>query len=177
MDDVAVAKLGDAENEAIWDRFAEAFRFAPDMHQFPGIREPAPSVTWSVQAVHDDPGYRVSDVLDALVIDALIACTPPGGTLFFLEWQHTGYRFRPDKPLSDVFLPKSPRARPTAPHSPIPLGDYPILLADDFSYGTFGHPWERSLCVFGAPLLDRASDDLHRLLPVVLRRDGRPVQP
>ncbi len=34
-----------------------------------------------------------------------------------------------------------------------PNGDYPIFLAEDFRFGIFGHPWERTCCIFGAELL------------------------
>ena len=53
-----------------------------------------------------------------------------------------------------------------------PDGDYSIFLATDLRLGTFGHPWEETLCVFGQPLLDSGVvEDL--ALPIV-RRDGRP---
>ncbi|MFB6780507.1 DUF2716 domain-containing protein [Streptomyces sp. NPDC056352] len=61
------------------------------------------------------------------------------------------------------------------PLSPYPDGDYYIFLADDLRFGTFGHPWEYSLCVFGAELLDAISEDVHQVLQRVLRRDGLPT--
>ncbi|WP_198347940.1 DUF2716 domain-containing protein [Plantactinospora sp. KBS50] len=42
-----------------------------------------------------------------------------------------------------------PPGRPGWPLSPYPDGDYSIYLAEGFRFGTFGHPWELSLCVFG----------------------------
>lgn len=35
-----------------------------------------------------------------------------------------------------------------------PNGDYYTFARPDFSEGTFGHPWERTLCVFGPRLVE-----------------------
>jgi hypothetical protein len=45
----------------------------------------------------------------------------------------------------------------------------------DLRFGSFGHPWEESLCVFGADLLAEVEDDLTALLGTVMRRGGRNV--
>jgi hypothetical protein len=175
VNEAAVFALNDEESRRVWDRFDEVFGFKPSMHAFPAITEPVPSITWSLRGLGDDPGYRKLDKLTALVTDALIACVPSGSSLLFLEWQHTSYRLRPDLPATAIFLPDAPDSRPLAPRSPFPDGDYPVLLAEDFSYGSFGHPWEYSLCLFGAPLLDAVADDVTRLLQTKLRRNGRHI--
>jgi len=51
-------------------------------------------------------------------------------------------------------------------------GDYFIFLAEDLRFGTFGHPWEHSLCVFGTELLEAVEEDVHELLQRILRRNG-----
>lgn len=177
MNDDALQRLPTGESLQVWDRFDAAFDFKASMNVFPAITEPVGSVTWSLQALDDDPGHLKLDRLVALVQDALTACTPPGGTLLILEWQHTSYRLRPDLPPTDMFLPDAlgEGMRPGWPRSPYPDGDYPVLLAEDFEYGSFGHPWEQSLCLFGAGLVDAVADEVDGLLNTVLRRSGRPV--
>jgi hypothetical protein len=157
---VSVRPLDDEEYRQAWDRFYERFRFRPGMDPatWPAILEPVPSVTWSL-----DPDDRHDDVVE-VVHAGLTACTPPGGTLLILDWQHDCYRVWPHRLAAAGW-----------PLSPVPAGDYYIHLAEDLSFGTFGHPWESSLCVFGAPLLDRVAGPVGRILPRVLRRDGRPV--
>jgi hypothetical protein len=172
----ALHRLNDAEYAAAWERFDSAFTFRPSLTEFPGIQEPAPSVTWSLDVLDDDPnGHRRDLVIDA-VQDGLTACTPPGASLLILDWHHTCYALRPDLPPTDMFLPAvvEGRAQPGWPLSPYPDEDYTIFLAEDFSFGTFAHPWEPSLCLFGAPLLDKTANAIHRIMPTVLRRDGRP---
>ena len=56
----------------------------------------------------------------------------------------------------------------------MPDGDYNIHLAEDFCYGTFGHPWEYTLCVMGAPLLQPVTAELDSILTRRVREGGRP---
>lgn len=55
-----------------------------------------------------------------------------------------------------------------------PNGDYYAFFTQDFSAGTFGHPWEQSLCVMGAPLVGTLGVSLRTWLPV-LREGGLPL--
>ncbi|MEV4535057.1 DUF2716 domain-containing protein [Asanoa sp. NPDC049518] len=151
-----------ADHDAIWDRFYADFEFRPSMERFPAITEPAPSVTWSLAGLDDDPGYLRLDRFTDTVHAALSALAGDGSVLF-LDWQHTGYRIWPGRAGIDV-------DRPGWPLSPYPDGDYFIYLAEDFRFGTFGHPWEASFCVFGADLLSLVEADLNELLGKPIRR-------
>lgn len=174
MSTETLRRLTDRESREVWDRFYGEFDFKPSMSVFPAITEPVPSVTWSLDVLDDDPGDRKLDQLVRVVQDGLAVCTPPGTALLVLEWQHISYRLRPDLPASDTFLADAlgSNFRSGWPRSPYPDGDYPIYVAEDFTFGTFGHPWEHSLCVFGTDLLDEVAIDINQLLPTVLRRDG-----
>ncbi|MEV0698398.1 DUF2716 domain-containing protein [Saccharopolyspora sp. NPDC050389] len=169
--------LTEPERADAWNRFDAEFDFRPSVQVFPAIAEPSPSVTWSLDALHDDPGDRELDRLVDLVQDGLAACSAPGEALLILDWQHTCYGLRPDLPATDMFLPRvlEGRSREGWPFSPYPDGDYYIFLAKDLRFGTFGHPWEHSLCVFGAELLDAIEDGVQDVLQRVLRRDGATV--
>jgi hypothetical protein len=125
-----------------------------DPATWPAILEPVPSVTWSLDPLLGD--------LEGSVLAALAGCTPPDGTVLTLDWQHDAYRVWPHRAGDDGW-----------PLAVYPDGDYHSFLAEDLSFGTFGHPWERSLCVFGAPLLHRVTEPLDQILPRILRRNGR----
>jgi hypothetical protein len=155
----------------VWDRFYAQFDFRPSMHRFPAITEPAPSVTWNLRSLDDDPGYSRLDRL-VEVVHARITTLVGDGSILCLDWQHTGYRVWPSLVGPDNI---DPPGGPGWPLSPCPDGDYFIYLAEDFRFGTFGHPWEPSLCVFGGGLLDLVEADLHEVLGQVMRRDGRQV--
>ncbi|MGK5632277.1 DUF2716 domain-containing protein [Streptomyces sp. URMC 123] len=166
-----MAELSEAEYRRVWDRFHEVFDFQPSTSslQWPAIKEPVASVTWSLSALDDDPGYERLDRLVAVVQQGLSSCVGPAGRLFALDWQHTSYRFAP----REVGGP----GQPAWPLSPYPDGDYYIFLAEDFRFGSFGHPWEESLCLFGEELLDAASTEVDRVLGQPLRRSGTAVGP
>jgi len=81
-----------------------------------------------------------------------------------LDWQHPGYRLNLSEHVS---------ARDAVWRVPVnPDGDYYTFALPDFSEGTFGHPWEQSLCVFGPRLVGTLAVTLSTWLPV-LRADGR----
>ena len=165
----AVAELDDPEYGRVWALFEQHFQFRPGMTSstWPAIKEPADSVTWSLDALVDDPGYLKLDAMVDAVTAGLWACTRPEGTLLILDWQHACYRIRPHA--------ITPDDGPTWPRSVMPDGDYNIHLAEDFSYGTFGHPWEHSICVMGARLLDHVPHTLDDILVRRIREGGMPV--
>ncbi|MFF3019415.1 DUF2716 domain-containing protein [Streptomyces sp. NPDC057939] len=163
-----VAELSEVEYHEVWDRFRTDFGFRPSMNPatWPAIKEPVHSVTWSLDTLDADPGYERLDRLVEAVQQGLTACVPPQGTLFALDWQHTSYRFLPH------LVRGSEQVR--WPLSPYPDGDYYVYLSDDFLTGSFGHPWEGSLCLFGQSLLDGVEKGIDAVLGAPIRRSGRP---
>ncbi|MEU6713741.1 DUF2716 domain-containing protein [Nonomuraea sp. NPDC046802] len=158
--------FSDPEHDAIWRAFYDRFAFKPSTEMYPGISEPAASVTWHLAAVHggDDP---LVDQLQDVIERGLRACTPTGEMLYFLDWNHAGYRFDPARVGS--------HGRPRWPGMAYPHDDYYLYVTADLRMGTFGHPWECSLCVFGSDLLAEVEEGLTALLGTVLRRGGRNV--
>ncbi|MFK0188880.1 DUF2716 domain-containing protein [Streptomyces rubiginosohelvolus] len=164
-----VVELLEAEYRRVWDRFYNEFGFQPSTSPFkrPAIKEPGASVTWSLAVLDDDSPYERLDRLVEVVEQGLASCVGPNGTLLALDWQHTSYRFAPQC----VGGP----GQPAWPLSPYPDGDYYIYLSEDFRTGSFGHPWEGSLCLFGEELLDATSKHMEKLLGRPIRRSGRTV--
>lgn len=159
---------GEEEERAIWDMFLERFDFRPSVNprRWPGIREPRPSVTYDVS--HALAGGEVAPALADLNMEAFTlfkACLQPGRRLLALDWQHPCYRFDPFGRFE--FSETYHRMIPV-----LPDGDYFIFLADDFSFGTFGHPWEQTICVLGQRLIDVVERERPRLLVHVVRRNG-----
>ncbi|MFC9588706.1 DUF2716 domain-containing protein [Streptomyces sp. NPDC056944] len=163
-----VVQLSEAEYRDVWERFDAEFAFRPSMNPatWPSIKEPLDSVTWSLASLDDDPGYERLDRLVEVVEKGLAACVPPQGTLFALDWQHASFRFSPH------LVRGSEQER--WPLSPYPDGDYYIYLSEDFLTGSFSHPWEESLCLFGHGLLDFVSAEIDDILGSSVRRSGLP---
>lgn len=162
-----VVELTDLEKRTVWDRWFAEFAFRPHMHVFPGIREPVPSATWSLNLLNDDPCYLRLGLFRATVEQALATCTPAGESVLVLDWQHRCFRVQPGLLAGGE--------RSGWPLSPYPDGDYYIYLAEDFSFGTFGHPWEHTVCLFGAGLLAVADHAVSEVLGLPVRRNGQPV--
>ncbi|GAA4586840.1 hypothetical protein GCM10023107_03950 [Actinoplanes octamycinicus] len=102
------------------------------------------------------------DALNAMALLAFAEAVPDGGRLAVLDWQHQSYWFRPDLQV---------RRGDPWPLSVFPDGDYYIFLTEDLTAGTFGHPWEQTLCVFGEPLMTTLVPLLTGWLPII--RDHR----
>ena len=179
MSTEAVRRLHDSESGAVWDRFDDEFDFRPSIYEFPGIAEPVGSSTWDLGAIRDEPGEQLLDRYEQILLSGLSASAAPGMELLVLDWQHTCYAVRPDLPTSDMFLPHAIGKPHLAgwPLSPYPNGDYCIYLASDFALGSFGHPWEQTVCVFGKRLLARVAAPLDELLGPAIRRDGLATGP
>jgi hypothetical protein len=139
-----------------WGPFAQRFGFAP-AH---GIDEPAPSVTIDLAPIFDAGQARFNAgerAVNALAVLAMTGAFPPDQRLLVLDWQHPCRWFWPHR---QVLQPE-----------PLwwlvfPNGDYHAVVTADLSTGTFGHPWEQTLCVFGRPLLDTLVPMLTSWLPI-----------
>ncbi|GAB3476319.1 DUF2716 domain-containing protein [Amycolatopsis cihanbeyliensis] len=161
-----VVHIGDVEYKRVWDRFDADFRFNPGVPSMPAIAEPQASVTWHLGVLLDG-GEQAVDQLRRIVERGLRACTEPGEDLYWLDWNHPGCRFYPAR--------VGGQGQPPWPGDAYPNGDYYIYITPDFRLGTFGHPWEHSLCVFGDSLLAEIEHDLTELLGTVMRRGGHNI--
>jgi hypothetical protein len=142
-----------------WDRFDGRFHFHATVRpEAPGIDEPAPFVTYGFGSPLD---LEAIDELHDVALAAMRECTRPGERIIALDWQHQGYWFSPHAPPSDRW-----------PISFWPDGDYHVFLAVDFSWGAFGHPWERTICIFGEPFLAAITARKPAMLRTIVRRSA-----
>jgi hypothetical protein len=167
--------IGDRDHDALCAEFQARFAFKPSYTYYPAIEEPPDSVTWHVGDVTDTrhsyqlrrnlpDDHRVAR-LQRTIERGLRACVRPGEQLYSVDWWHQGYRFDPARVGGS--------GQPSWPGAACWEGDYYILLTRDLRMGTFWHPWEESLCVFGAELLAKVEPDLTAILGTVMRRGGR----
>lgn len=154
--------IPESECAAIWNEFETRFRFAPSVSEFPGIREPSPSETFSAAPVYDAmEGLQESAIdFDEVALRVISSLAKTTGRVVALDWQHECYYFTPGFHDGKWEIP------------PWPYGEYSIFLSEDLQDGWFCHPWELSICVFG----ERATASLAERLPVLfthcIRRNG-----
>ncbi|GAB3169722.1 DUF2716 domain-containing protein [Micromonospora palomenae] len=172
--------LNRAEYDQVWDGFDERFQFraSMDASQWPAIIEPVPSLTWDLAiSRHDfDERWRSGlwrfavdeDGLNRLVMGALQDCVADDDWVYVLDWQHPAYRCWPHR--------VDPDSRTDMwPVEVFPNGDYYIFASRDLRFGTFGHPWEATLCIWGADLINAVAARNAGVLTRLYRRDGKPV--
>ncbi len=159
--------LDRCEEAEHWSRFTNKFgELRPGLtaRDWPAIVEPTPSVTFDLSTGVTTPA-RATARFDAVNAEA-IRCfldIAEATELVVLDWQHSGYRL--DVAAHAAAVDSTWRV-------PVyPDGGYYTFALPDFSEGTFGHPWEQSLCVFGSRLVNTLGETLSSWLPRV-RVDG-----
>ncbi|MBI4836657.1 MAG: DUF2716 domain-containing protein [Candidatus Abawacabacteria bacterium] len=144
-------EIGGLSHKDVWESFNEMFEFNPSIYSedWPSIIEPKPSITYDISTAYYNGNENYLVLEKDLSVKTLVAfreCLFREDKLYVLNWEHPSYLFYPygsfDFTNSEEWL------------IPVfPNGDYYIFLAEDFSFGLFGHPWEQSICVFGTKLI------------------------
>jgi hypothetical protein len=154
--EIAMRKLQEPEYSQIWNTFYRRFDFRPSYGgPYPGINEPNPSIVFELPAEHTDQDV---DEFAEVVRKALQHCAKGGEEVYYLDWHHDCYAF-----LADFDVPVG---------NGLPDGDYAIFLARDLSFGSFGHPWEGTICFFGPEFIEQILCAAPRLLSKVKRSQG-----
>lgn len=159
-----------SEYERVWDEFDSRFHFEPSARAetWPSIKEPTPSVTYDLSAVLTGGNLARAEVaFGEVLLRGLQVATPSGEPVYALDWQHAGYEFTPA-------LETPPSGLWDWPVPALPNGDYYIFVARDLNWGVFGHPWERTWCVFGTPIVEMLTAPAQFEVEVV-RRNGTPT--
>lgn len=165
--DTAWTQADPAEHDTLWARFSEhfGFRAGVDPAAWPAIREPTPSMTFDLGIVPDGAQRGAAyDAINAEALRAFVWAMPDRRELVVLDWQHPAYRFRP---ANQALTWQAEWKVPVYPD-----GDYFAFLSEDFSEGTFGHPWEKTICVLGERLVTSFGRSLATWLPIK-RENGR----
>jgi hypothetical protein len=148
--------------------FKSRFALRPSVSPegWPSIAEPAPSVTFDLSATFLRARPAI-DEADELILRVLVKAFRKDERLIAMDFNHFTWWFWPHEfAAADRTWPDSWFVHP------FPNGDYMIFMTEDMSCGTFGHPWEQTLCVFG-PRVIEAARGLGEYWPVKRSRGGR----
>jgi len=160
--------LSEADRAEAWAMFATKFgelRPGMDSKDWPAIVEPTPSITYDVARGGQSVAARI-DAVNAQALRCFVDECDDDPRWVVLDWQHDGYRL-------DAAVHANTRDREW--RVPVfPDGDYYTFARLDFSEGTFGHPWEPTLCVFGPRLVETLGRTLSTWLPTQ-RINGQPA--
>lgn len=144
-----------------WAPFDEQFGFEANFHEHtkPAITLPERSMVIDLAPVfaHEGPRFAAGEAaVNAAALRAFVWLAE-GRELTALDWQHTPYRYSPERhALAGLAF---------WPVAVFPNGDYYIHYAPGLEWGTFGHPWQQSLTVWGDPLIESLGAELLKWLP------------
>jgi len=165
-----LAKPGWSElesDEFVWEKFYEIYKFRPSVRpeDWPGIIEPKPSRTFSVQHIYGPDFGRITKELSTFYLECFKNVIPKGQLIHVLDWQHPCFNFDPHagfdfKTMEDWPIP------------PLPNGDYYIFLTESLSDGFFGHPWEQTICVMGEAFVDQLENASRDVFSNLVRING-----
>ena len=124
----------------IWEKFYDLYGFEPsvDPRKWPGIVEPSPSLTISLTESKNGKWPEKDEVIQFFK-EAFNQLEGNESIAYILDWCHKCY-YAPEVFDDRLWV--------------YPDGDYAICLNKKISTGTFGHPWERTICVFGSSLIE-----------------------
>jgi hypothetical protein len=147
-----------------WAPFDEHFDFKPDFYERvqPAIRLHPDCLVFDLADLFADPGPRIAAGTAAITATALRAFVwlAGEGEMVALNWNHGAYRYSPAVLAVGFHLDYLDWPVPIFPN-----GDYYAHMDPNLRWGTFGHPWQQSLCLWGAELLDSLGAELLTWLP------------
>jgi hypothetical protein len=157
-------------SDRVWDRFDESFQFNPSVYErdWPTFREPAPSITWDIGYLLDafDP-WRNPEAApyNVALWKALCQWVPEEEPVLALDWQHASYEFYPHR----FHSPEQPRnwCIPA-----LPASEYHLFVTQDHRLGSLGHPWAKTLCIFGEGFVESYLQFTPLRLDKIIRRQS-----
>ena len=164
------------EYDQIWDRIYRDFKFKPSTSIFPSFQVPHPFITYDISdylrdsidldaydTLEDSADLDAYDDLEKQALDAFKEVTSVDEYILALDWQHESYwvnlrlEFKIDE-FGEWTIPIFPN------------GDYYFFIQKDFKWGYLGHPWEKSITIFGEELINAFDEHKPRMFRKILRQ-------
>jgi hypothetical protein len=164
--------------DRVWEEFCRRFNFNPrvDSGDGPGLIEPFPSITYNIHKYLNREENFVNSVnqeLQEYFKRYFQRLVQEDDWIIALNWQHECYRFYPHIPFDleqwDETTSGIIQHNSNWPVPILPMGDYHIFLEKNFQFGVFGHPWQRTICIFGERLLTELKNNKPACFDKVLR--------
>lgn len=164
------------EYDQIWDRIYRGFNFKPSTSIFPSFQVPHPFITYDISdylrdsinldaydTLEDSADLDAYDDLEEQALDAFKELTSVDEYILALDWQHESYWVNPR-----LEFEKDEFGEWTIPI--FPNGDYYFFIQKDFKWGYLGHPWEKSITIFGEEVINAFDEHKPRMFHKILRQ-------
>lgn len=143
-----------------WKPFNQRFAFEPDYYERdrPAIQLPPGALVIDLGPISGRGGARWTAGVAAVNAAALrsFVWLAEDEELVALDWQHPAYRYSAARQVVADALPAIPV---------YPDGDYYAHMTSDLRWGTFGHPWQQTLTIWGDELIASLGAELLTWLP------------
>lgn len=143
--------LTKTEEKTVWKKVYKDFKFKPSISKFPSFDVPSPFISYNISAYRNwsgdkDEYEKVYKDLEDKSLLAFQELTNKDEYFYALDWQHPCYWVNP-------FI-EFPRDEFNEWIIPVfPDGDYYFFIQKDFKWGFLGHPWEKTITIFGKGLI------------------------
>ncbi|WP_419881543.1 DUF2716 domain-containing protein [Peribacillus sp. B-H-3] len=156
--------FSDQESDQIWDKIHRDFKFKPSISKFPSFKVPHPFITYDISGFFGESAdLDAYDDLEEKALDAFKESTLADEYILAFDWQHECYWVNPRLEFErDEF------GEWTIPI--FPNGDYYFFIQKDFKWGYLGHPWGKSITIFGKKLMEAFDKQKPRMFRKILRQ-------
>lgn len=167
MNSDAWKDIRSSDDERVWNFVNRELKFSPSVAQenWPSFREPTPSMTFDISHAFDsEDNYQtlVEEDLNLKALRIFRSLVKEEQYIFALDWQHPCYMFYPHQKMT---LDEADWGIPVLPN-----GDYYIFLDVNFRWGWLGHPWEKTICIFGEDALSALEQSRPKLFSRPVRQ-------
>lgn len=134
----------------------------------PSFKVPKPFITYDVSSYLNGSGdleenEKIYHDFEEKSLSAFRKLTTKDEYIYALDWQHSCYWINP-------FL-KFPRDEFNEWIIPIfPNGDYYFFIQKNFNWGFLGHPWEKSITLFGKEVIQAFEENKPKMFNTILRK-------
>lgn len=160
-------KINEKEENEIWDKIYNDLKFKPSVHpnDWPSLQISAPYMKYDVSDIYKDNKYEeLYKDLEEKMENIFVECTKENEYVLALDWQHQCYYFNPRiESIRDEFG-----------EWPVPIfpnGDYYFFIQKEFKWGFLGHPWEKSISIFGEELIQSIEQKKPKLFKKIVDKN------
>lgn len=133
--------------------------------KFPSFQVPHPFITYDISEFFGESiDLDAYDNLEEKALNAFKESILDDEYILALDWQHECYWVNPHLELD--------RDEWEEWNIPIfPNGDYSFFIQKEFKFGYLGHPWERTITIFGTEFINAFNKHKPRRFRKVLRQE------
>ncbi|AXY09311.1 MULTISPECIES: DUF2716 domain-containing protein [Bacillus] len=154
----------DKEDDRIWNKLYSELEFSPSVSTFPSFKVPSPFITYNISHYFGESvDLDVYDDLEDKALQVFKENTASNEYIMALDWQHECYWVNPHleferNEFDEWIIPIFPN------------GDYYFFIQKDFNWGYLGHPWEKSITIFGKGLIESFERNKPEMFQNILRQ-------